>query len=210
MSVTAIRAQRPGWRDPRLVGGLVLLCLSVSMGAWLLSAADDTIAIATVRRDAPAGTAIGADDLDYTRVHFEDGDAAERYVHAGDELPDGAMLEQPLVEGELVPRAAVVDEPASAQVEVPLSVGRDDVPATVRVGSVVDVWVVPRDGAAGRQTARLALRDVTVLDLGARADALAPEPTRQVIVGVPEEQRDTLAEALGTAASGRLVLTRLH
>ena len=51
----APRSRRPGWRNPRLLLGLVLVAGSVVLGARLLAAADDTVGVWAVARDLPAG-----------------------------------------------------------------------------------------------------------------------------------------------------------
>lgn len=138
-SPPAVRARPPGWRDPRIVSGVVIMAVSVLVGGWLLSSADDTVGIVVLRHSLPAGAQITEADLDTRQVQFADDDTAARYLHPGHRLPSDAVLARSIGAGELLPRAAIRaggDEPG---LEVPLSVGRDDVPATVRPGSVVDV-----------------------------------------------------------------------
>jgi hypothetical protein len=73
----------------------------------------------------------------------------------------------------------------------------------------VDVWVTPKVAGAGEPVrARLALDDVVVVAVPARGDSLAPQTTRQVIVGVEASQSARLGDALGQLADGRVVLTR--
>ncbi|WP_310964383.1 CpaB family protein [Nocardioides terrisoli] len=207
----ATRAHVLRWRDPRLVIGVAVMAACVLLGGWLLSSADDSVAMVVVRRSLPAGAEVKAGDLDTRRVRFSDQGLAGRYVRADQPPPAGATLSRPLSAGELLPRAALQTASADPGIEVPLSVARDDIPGTVRAGSVVDVWVVPEKAAGtvgGAPDARLVLEDVSVLALGGQGDALAPQSTRQVIVSVPAGTADRLGRALGRAASGRLVLTR--
>ncbi len=51
----ATRSRRPGWRNPRLLLGIVLVAGSVVLGARLLAAADDTVAVWAVAADLPTG-----------------------------------------------------------------------------------------------------------------------------------------------------------
>ena len=39
------RAQSPGWRDPRVVVGVVIVAVCVLLGARVLGSADDTVAV---------------------------------------------------------------------------------------------------------------------------------------------------------------------
>jgi hypothetical protein len=104
----------------------------------------------------------------------------------------------------------VAEETGADLVEVPISVVSDDLPATVRQGSVVDVWVAPKVAAVGgaKVKAVLVLTDVVVVAVPRTSDTLAPQTTRQVIVGVPAERSDDLGVALGGISDGRVVIAR--
>jgi len=205
----AVRAQAHGWRDPRLLVGVVIIAGCVLLGAEVFAQADDTVALWSVRHDVAAGSVVTADDLVAVRVHLT-GAASDRYLPAGTAPAAGSTAAHDLAAGELLPRSAVRTDTGPALVEVPLSVDADDLPASVHRGAVVDVWVTPKVPATGddRPRARLALDDVVVVAVPASRDRLAPSTTQQVIVGVGESQADDLAEALGQLADGRVVLTR--
>jgi hypothetical protein len=206
---TATRAQPPGWRDPRLVAGVALVAGCVLLGGRVLAGADDTTGVWGLRHDVPAGSTIDADDLAVVRVHL-DGSTTGRYVPASAAPAPGSTAAHDLVAGELLPRSAVSAGGADDLVEVPLSVAPDDVPSSVRRGSVVDVWVTPKvaEPGADRPRARLALGDVVVVAVPSAGDSLAPRTTQQVIVGVDDSAAADLADALGQLADGRVVLTR--
>lgn len=206
----ATRSRRPGWRNPRLLLGLLLVAGSVTLGARLLAAADDTVGVWSVARDLPAGATVTAAELEQRQVRFPDSATADRYLSTRDPLPDGLVLNRPVARGELAPRAAFAAGASADLVEVPISVADDDLPATVRQGSVVDVWVSPDVATvgAGKVTATKVLTDVTVVAVPRAADSLAPQATRQVIVGVPADRAGTLGAALGGISDGRVVIAR--
>ena len=207
-SPPAARAQTPGWRDPRLAAGVVIVAVCVLLGARVLGAADDTVAVWSLRHDVSAGATLDTADLAPVRVRLT-GTAADRYLPATAGLAPGVTAAHDLSVGELLPRSAILSDPGPALVEVPLSVAPDDLPASVRRGAVVDVWVTPKVAGAGEEArARLALDDVVVVAVPARGDSLAPQTTQQVIVGVEESQSGRLGDALGQLADGRVVLTR--
>ncbi|HEX2894135.1 MAG TPA: hypothetical protein VHO29_09055 [Marmoricola sp.] len=212
-SPQASRAQPAGWRDPRLIVGVVIVAVCVLLGAKVLSRADDTVAVWGLRHDVSAGTSLRADDLVPVRVHFAHGGAAG-YLLASRGGPPAGTAAHDLAAGELLPRSALRADGGPALVEVPLSVAPDDLPASVRRGAVVDVWVTPKVSAGGddRVRARLALDDVVVVAVPSGGDSLAPRTTRQVIVGVDATRAGSatgeLAEALGQLADGRVVITR--
>lgn len=210
------RSRRPGWRNPRLLLGVLLVAASVLGGARLMAGADDTVAVWTSTRDLPDGATLTEADLGRERVRFPDQRTADGYLSADAPAPVGAVLDRRIGQGELVPRAAVAPRERSELVELPLAVASDDLPATVRQGSVVDVWVAPGVAAGDTRSAqggaRRVLEDVTVVAVPGTTDSLAPETTRQVIVGVPADRADSadggLATALGGLADGRVVVTR--
>lgn len=206
----ATRSRRPGWRNPRLLLGILLVAGSVVLGARLLAAADDSVGVWSVSRDLPAGAVLDADDLEQRNVRFPDDETADGYLAARDELPEGAALNRPVSGGELLPRSAFAEQAGPDLVEVPISVASDDLPATVRQGSVVDVWVTPKVSAVadvGVKAVRV-LTDVVVVAVPRTSDGLAPQSTRQVIVGVPESRTDDLGQALGGISDGRVVIAR--
>jgi hypothetical protein len=206
----ATRSHRPGWRNPRLLLGIVLVAGSVLLGARLLTAADDTVGVWAVARDLPAGAAVESGDLERRQIRFPDKDTADGYLAAGDDLPAGATLRRSVSAGELLPRSAFAEGSGPKLVEVPISVISDDLPATVRQGSVVDVWVAPKVSAVGQAKVKAVpvLTDVVVVAVPRTSDGLAPQTTRQVIVGVPASRTDDLGAALGGMSDGRVVIAR--
>lgn len=212
----ARRSRRPGWRNPRLVLGLLLVAAAVVAGARVVAAADDTVPVWAAAEALPAGAEVGADDLRRRDVRFPDAATAAAYLSAAEPLPTGSRVDRPVAAGDLLPRSAVAAAPEAALVEVPLAVGTDDLPATVRQGSVVDVWVVPDPAAGAERPAGSAegeavrvLEGVEVVAVPGVSDGLAPSSTRQVILGVPEDRSDELAPALGALATGRVVVARI-
>ncbi len=206
----ATRSRRPGWRNPRLLLGIVLVAGSVVLGARLLAAADDTVGVWAVVRDLPAGATVQAGDLERRQIRFPDARTADGYVPAGEAPAPAATLNRPVSEGELLPRSAIAEDTSAATIEVPVSVVTDDLPATVQQGSVVDVWVTPKVSAVGEGKARAVpvLTDVVVVAVPRSTEGFAPQTTRQVIVGVPLERGDELSRALGVMSEGRVVVAR--
>lgn len=204
----AQRARRPGWRDPRILVGIAVVAGSVLLGAQVMATADDTIEVWSVRGDLPAGSLLDRSALELQRVHFASEGASDHYFTVADPPAETATLDRPVAAGELLPRSAVRTTSGPELVEVPLSLAPDDLPATVQEGSVVDVWVTARSGARTTDRARLVLDDVVVVDLPRRSGSLAPQGTRQVIVGVGTDAVEDVAETLGRSSDGRVVLTR--
>jgi hypothetical protein len=183
---------------------------SVVLGARLLASADDSVPVWAVARDLPAGTTVSAEDVVRRQVRFPDSATADAYLTADDALPAGSRLGREVSAGDLLPRSALARDDGPAVVEVPIGVAADDLPATVREGSHVDVWVTPKVSAvAGRAaTATKVLDDVVVVAVPRAADRLAPQSTRQVILGLPESRSASLGAALGSISDGHVVIAR--
>ena len=213
-SPPATRHRAGFWKDPRLAVGIALVAVSALLGATLLGGADATVGVWAARAQLARGQSVTAADLVRREVRFADQADADRYVSAEAPLPDGSVLARDVGPGELLPRAALGAGDAAATVEVPLSVPTEAVPASVRAGSVVDVWVTADPdlaadvSAAKDATSTLVLGRVTVLSVSRAGGALGPSATRQVIVGVEPGQEDALPTALAQLARGSVVLVR--
>jgi hypothetical protein len=202
-----MRFRRPGWRDPRLVIGVLLVCLSVALGAQLLGGRDDVTQVWAVREALSAGESVSPDDLRPVGVRFAEGSDAARYVAAAERLADGTVVTRDLSAGELVPLAALAQADAAAVLELPVAVPGGGVPAGLAAGDRVDVWSVPLARAASRAPrAEEVLSDVAVLRVGGSGGMGGPDATRQVVVGV--EPTADLTRTLGRLADAQVVLVR--
>jgi hypothetical protein len=186
------------------------------LGARLLDGADDTVGVWAAREAMEPGQPVTTADLVRRDVGFADQSGADAYLSSDAGVPDGTTLSRAVGAGELVPRAAVGGSGPPSLTEVPLSVDSEAVPATLRVGSVVDVWVTP-DGAAadadapteGSRAPRstLVFDDVPVVSVPRPGTSLGPSATRQVIVGVGEDQEPAMPTSLAALAGGTVILT---
>ncbi|MFN8194405.1 MAG: hypothetical protein U0R80_08995 [Nocardioidaceae bacterium] len=201
----AVRARRPGWRDPRLWLGVAIVAASVVAGARLLARADDLDAVWAVTDRHAAGDVLTPDDLVARRVRFDDAADRERYLLTEERLPDGMRLERDVGPGELLPRAALGAADAdTGLLTVPIGLPALSVPPDVHAGSRVDVWVTTENDA-GRQVARPRLRDVVVISAPPATDGFGAAGDRQLVLGVAEDQEDELGAVL--AAVGEAPIT---
>ena len=206
-SPPARRHPRPSWRDPRIVVGVVLVAGSMLLGARLLAAADDTVTVWSAGRDLVAGTTVSAAELQRSRVRFPNEELAERYLSARP-LPADTVLLRDVAAGELLPRAALGTRMPEETMELPIAVSSDAVPAGLRRGELVDVWVTaPPEQGDGRRAVRV-LDRVRVVAAPDSSTALGPSASRQVVVGVPVDDEELLARALAQLADGTVVLVR--
>lgn len=195
----ASRSTAPGWRDPRLWIGVVLVTGSVVAGARIMASADDTTAVWAAAGDLDPGQELTADDLTATRVRFDDDADGDRYLAVDDRLPDELVLSRPLEGGELVPASALGPGDGEDTVSLSVSVPPEHVPTELSSGSRVDVWVVGEDRGR-RRGAELVLGDVLVSDAPVVSDSFATSGNRQLVLAVPVADEEAMAQVL--AASG--------
>lgn len=143
-SPSAVRLRRPGWRDPRLLVGLVLLGASVVLGSFVVSSASRTVPVLVADEALVPGQQVAAGLLAPREVRLHDVDL---YLPAGTDL-DGLVVVRPVAAGELVPRSALVRaaeldlRPVAITPEGPVASG-------IEAGASVDLWFVPAAGRDG-------------------------------------------------------------
>jgi Flp pilus assembly protein CpaB len=193
LSPPALRGRRPSWRDPRLAVGVLLVVGSVLVGARVLAGADDTVPVLAAREPLAAGQRLEQGDLETVRLRFDSEADADRYLPGDASVPEGGVLLRAVGAGELLPRTALDAAGARPLSELPLSVDPGRVPAGVRAGSVVDVWVAP--AVEGETEPEQLLEEAPVL-AASRAGATGPGGMRQVVVGVPVDAEPQLARVV--------------
>ena len=141
-SPRATRLAAPGWLDGRLVLGVLLVLVSVVVGARVLSSADRSTLVYAVSKDLAAGSVLQSGDLVPVRVRLFDN--ADSYVAVGS-APTGYVVRRGVGGGELLPREALSlpqKDVDFREVTVPVEVGH--LPPGLSPSSQVDVWVTPK------------------------------------------------------------------
>ena len=220
-SPRAGRLATPSWLDTRLVLGVLLVLVSVVVGARVLSSADRSQLVWSARSDLAAGTSLTAGDLRPSQVRLFD--ASGSYLPATADPPVGYVLDRPIARGELLPRQALArpgDDVDLRLVTVPVLPGH--YPPELAKGQQVDVWSTPDPNAlaAGAPApadspqdpglsaaSRLVLPGLTVEYLPSQGGGLGgATPERSVVLVVPPDDVESLLSAM---ASGRLDLVRV-
>lgn len=146
-SPPALRLRRPGWRDPRLLMGLVLVAASVALGSAAVAGAGRTVPVLAAREALVPGAALADDALVVREVRLAE--AGDLYLRA-DAPRERLVVTRTVGAGELVPAAAVA--PAAAlDVRTVAITPREALSEDVVRGAGVDLWFVPEpaDRAAG-------------------------------------------------------------
>ncbi len=144
-SPVAVRWRRPGWRDPRLLVGLVLVAASVGLGAWAVGAAGRTVPVLAAADALVVGRPLDAQNLVVRQVQIADADRL--YLAADADLSGGLVVTRAVGPGELVPVGAVAAASDLGLREVAIE-ATGPLASTVVEGSTVDLWFVPAPSTA--------------------------------------------------------------
>ena len=155
------RLAKARWLDARLLVGLLLVLISVVVGAKVVAEADERVAVWAVTRDLGADTTLASADLEARSVRLDR--SAGRYVSADQSL-EGLVLRRPVGKDELLPVAALGEAGAVDQRRVVIEVDRFAA-AGLDKGGVVDVYAV-RESPSNAEPAEpeLVLAGVTVAE----------------------------------------------
>ena len=179
------RLARPSWLDPRLLLGVLLVLVSVVVGARVISASDHYTSLYVAAHPLVPGEHLAAGDLVVGQVRL-DGQGAF-YVAADGDPPVGYVVQRYVGAGELLPRGAITTPtavPADRLVTLPVQPGH--LPPDVGPGDLVDVYVTPKSGgsdAAGQP--RLVARNLSVQQREGGDSELSGETVVALVVAVP-------------------------
>lgn len=193
-SPPAPRLRTPRWFDGRLLVGVLLVLVSVVVGARVVAAADDASRVWSLAADVQPGTTLAAKDLVVTQVRFHGN--GDRYLDAGAGSLAGLVVTRALSAGELVPRDAVARPgDGASRYLVTVAVDRLHVPSGLGHGDLVDVYV-SRGGKDQRSTQRV-LHQIAVQDVTDSGGGLAGSgATTGVVVSVGADQVQPLIAGL--------------
>ena len=213
-SPRASRLASPSWFDGRLVLGVLLVLVSVLVGAKVLSSADRSQQVWVASHDLAAGTVLAPGDLEPARVRLFANSGS--YAAASSGL-DGYVLRRGLGAHELLPVAALSrpdDVVAYRDVSVPVASGH--APSDLRHGDQVDVYVTPDDktvqrAAAGRSgvdlsAPRLVMTGVAVSAVRSGGGLSSSAQDQPVVLTVVPTQVLPLVQAM---AQGQIDLVRV-
>lgn len=209
-SPSASRLPTPSWLDGRLVLGVLLVLVSVLVGAKVLAGADSSQQVWSAKHDLAPGTVLTASDLELTKVRLFG--SSERYLAGG--APVGYVVLRSIGSHELVPHDALVAPGKRVQrreITVPVAYGH--LPTDLRSGDVVDLYVTPDDKALRRGSKgvdltvpRLVLSNVVVARVTRSSGLTSAGQTVPVVVTVSPDQVLAVVQAL---ADGPVDLVRV-
>lgn len=189
VSPPANRHRLPSWFDLRLVLGILLVLVSVLVGARIVASADHSVRVWAVTADFAAGTLLTAEDVHPVRVRLLDN--ADRYLAVASS-PAGKTLIRGLGKNELLPQSALVDEPCGSVVSLPVNAAH--VPASIAKGQRVDVYATGKQENSGETNP--VVQSVTVQAVQRPKGSLVSAAEVSLIIRVPSDRVGAVIGAL--------------
>lgn len=136
-SAPARRLRKPGWRDPRLVVGILLVVVAVAGVLTLVSLQNKTVPVYVASQDISMGEKVSPSALKVVDVRL---DAVQDHYLTAEEPPAEDLQANTLIRGgELVPLASIGGRDPQGRKPLSVELSRD-LPVAVTVGTRVDVW----------------------------------------------------------------------
>jgi SAF domain len=201
----AHRLQSPSWLDGRLIVGVILVLLSVVVGAKIVAASGDYDQIWAASHDLAPGTTITGGDLVAVKVRFHD--HASGYFSMSGMSLIGRTTVAALSRGQLIPVAALPATPPTPTRLVTVPVAKLHMPhGSDLQGTQVDLYVTLKTAASGgANTPQLVLANVTVADT-INDSSLGGSDGSAVVLAVPVGDVDAV---VGAVESGSIDLVRV-
>ena len=182
--------------DPRLAIGVGLIVASI-LGVWsVVQSADRSSPVYVAGSTLSVGDTISAEELAVAHVRLDA--AADRYLTT---IPDGGLVvTRTIFEGELVPRSAVRAD-AAVQVRAVVVESGIALAASVKPGSLVDVWAAEQQEDGSFLPPTVIVSDAAVVRVIEQQGLVASGAGATVEVLVPAGSVAALLAALaGTSA----------
>lgn len=202
----ARRLERPAWLNGRTIVGIVLFTVSLVGGQRLIDGYRTTVPVWTARADLATGTVLEASDLIPSEANLP-AELRARYA-LGETSLVGAVLTEPIAQGELVPLGSVA--PAGTLVTgrlVSIPVQADhSVGGRIAPGDLIDLFVTFNPGDARARTEQLAA-SVEVVDVVTEQSIVAADglPIAITLLVAPE----SVAEIVHASRTGELDVVKV-
>lgn len=203
--VEASRIRTPGWRDPRLIVGIILVLLSVTGVVALVQAMDSRQGYWAASVDIVPGAEASAEDFHIVQASMSE--SSDRYWMANDQLPSKFLVSSTIRQGEMLPVQDVAESDPHGRQQVGVRVSKE-MPSAVSLGARVDAWVAlaSADGRGFEEPTKL-ISNAEVVGINDDSSAFAAAETTTVYLMLSEESLPTVLDAQANGAQISLVPT---
>lgn len=199
----ARRIRPPGWRDPRLLIGLLLVALSVTGVVALVQTIDERQGYWAASKDIVPGAQVTAEDFHIVQASISE--SAEHYWKADKQLPPEFLVSSTILQGELLTQRQVAESDPDGRQQVGVRVS-EDMPASVTIGSRVDVWVAAaREDGRGYEEPTKMISNAEVTGTDNNTSAFAAANTTTVYVMLAQDAVPPVLDAQANDAKIALV-----
>lgn len=199
----ARRIRPPGWRDPRLLIGLLLVALSVTGVVALVQTIDERQGYWAASTDIVPGAQVTAEDFHIVQASISE--SAEHYWKADKQLPPEFLVSSTILQGELLTQRQVAESDPDGRQQVGVRVS-EDMPASVTIGSRVDVWVAAaREDGRGYEEPTKMISNAEVTGTDNNTSAFAAANTTTVYVMLAQDAVPPVLDAQANDAKIALV-----
>jgi len=199
----ASRLRAPGWRDPRLIVGVILVLLSVTGVVALVQSMDARQGYWAASVDIVPGAQVSAADFHIVQANISE--SADRYWSAEDKLPPEFLVSSTIRQGELLPTKGVAESDPDGRQQVGVRVS-EDMPAAVNLGSRADVWVaLLDDDGRGFEEPNKLVGNAEVVGIDDNASTFAVADTTTVYLMLSQDSLPAVLDAQANGAQISLV-----
>lgn len=132
------RLQKPGWKDPKLLLGLLLILASIVAVVGIVKVTNQTEEFFVAKHEVAVGDIVTAEDFAVKKVRL--GEANHLYLSADAQIPEHAVSHQHMLSGQLIETNALNEQKKDGRREVTVTLD-STVASTLKSGDLVDVWV---------------------------------------------------------------------
>ncbi|QIV85963.1 hypothetical protein D3791_01790 [Glutamicibacter mishrai] len=165
-SVKAARIRRPGWKDPRLALGAVLVVASVAGTMYLVGEMHETTTVYVARSNITLGEQLTAENMKTQEVQL--GETAGRYLNPDLDIDDLARANTFISAGELIPVTSVTHSDLGSRRPINIELPAD-LTSSIGPGSFVDVWIAKRE--SGGNTYGVPEKLSSMVEVAARVES---------------------------------------
>ncbi|WP_022868125.1 hypothetical protein [Schaalia vaccimaxillae] len=195
-SSVKIPAKKPLWRDPRLLGGLILIALSIAACTWLVADARSGDLVYKTTRPVAQG-----ERLDSTNTQIVEARPGTNAYLLDGQLPSEAVAARSIGADELIASSAVATENDLTRRRLVVTVA-DGLPESVQTGDLLELWALPGAYATSEKDAQSSLIAANVILVSVEETGSVVRGGTRIEVLIPQ---DTIAAVLdATSGPGAL------
>ncbi|MCW4464401.1 hypothetical protein OK351_02600 [Glutamicibacter sp. MNS18] len=193
-AATAPRLRRAGWKEPRLLLGLLLVAASIVGIVFLVNAMDERTGVYVAKTDITLGEPITDTNTEVVQVQL--GESLRHYLPAADGAMDGVRANTYIGAGQLIAQDFITRSELGSRRPINIDLPVDLSPA-ITPGSRVDVWIAQREpGSATYGTPELLANLMEVSARSERAAGLVGQRGVNLELLVEPDHLEPLLQAL--------------